>query len=179
MTSGRAAFPTIDTLRALNATELLSLGRKLSKHGTPVPGGRPIRIALTGGGNLSYLGLALTPFFISAGFDPCLYVSPYGGFHREVYDDASPLVQFAPDVVLVVEYWRDTAVFQPDLSASAGETAEIIERIVAERIAILSKLQERTGAPVFLSEIVTPDRLTRSEERRVGKECRSRWSPYH
>ena len=23
------------------------------------------------------------------------------------------------------------------------------------------------------------DELTRSEERRVGKECRSRWSPYH
>src|SRR5256885_15729797 len=23
------------------------------------------------------------------------------------------------------------------------------------------------------------DRLSRSEERRVGKECRSRWSPYH
>ena len=22
-------------------------------------------------------------------------------------------------------------------------------------------------------------RLARSEERRVGKECRSRWSPYH
>ena len=24
-----------------------------------------------------------------------------------------------------------------------------------------------------------PFTLTRSEERRVGKECRSRWSPYH
>ena len=24
-----------------------------------------------------------------------------------------------------------------------------------------------------------PGFLTRSEERRVGKECRSRWSPYH
>ena len=24
-----------------------------------------------------------------------------------------------------------------------------------------------------------PPELTRSEERRVGKECRSRWSPYH
>ena len=23
------------------------------------------------------------------------------------------------------------------------------------------------------------ERLERSEERRVGKECRSRWSPYH
>src|SRR5260221_10949406 len=26
---------------------------------------------------------------------------------------------------------------------------------------------------------VGPKRLERSEERRVGKECRSRWSPYH
>ena len=26
---------------------------------------------------------------------------------------------------------------------------------------------------------VIPSGLTRSEERRVGKECRSRWSPYH
>ena len=25
----------------------------------------------------------------------------------------------------------------------------------------------------------TAETLTRSEERRVGKECRSRWSPYH
>ena len=24
-----------------------------------------------------------------------------------------------------------------------------------------------------------PDKYPRSEERRVGKECRSRWSPYH
>src|SRR2546422_11515696 len=29
------------------------------------------------------------------------------------------------------------------------------------------------GGEVYLGE------LTRSEERRVGKECRSRWSPYH
>ena len=26
---------------------------------------------------------------------------------------------------------------------------------------------------------VDPWEITRSEERRVGKECRSRWSPYH
>ena len=26
---------------------------------------------------------------------------------------------------------------------------------------------------------ITPGRVYRSEERRVGKECRSRWSPYH
>src|SRR2546430_10165134 len=29
------------------------------------------------------------------------------------------------------------------------------------------------------SAVTVRDLLTRSEERRVGKECRSRWSPYH
>ena len=30
-----------------------------------------------------------------------------------------------------------------------------------------------------LSEAILEERRPRSEERRVGKECRSRWSPYH
>ena len=34
------------------------------------------------------------------------------------------------------------------------------------------------AAVVFLTLIACLV-LTRSEERRVGKECRSRWSPYH
>src|SRR5216684_9361002 len=40
---------------------------------------------------------------------------------------------------------------------------------------------ERVRAAVSdtLGRLVDRDRATRSEERRVGKECRSRWSPYH
>ena len=30
-----------------------------------------------------------------------------------------------------------------------------------------------------LTRVIDGRRKTRSEERRVGKECRSRWSPYH
>ena len=30
-----------------------------------------------------------------------------------------------------------------------------------------------------VSSSLTPQPKYRSEERRVGKECRSRWSPYH
>ena len=33
------------------------------------------------------------------------------------------------------------------------------------------------NVPTFILE--DKQQLTRSEERRVGKECRSRWSPYH
>src|SRR3989454_9682683 len=40
---------------------------------------------------------------------------------------------------------------------------------------------EETGALLEVVEILnsTLDAKQRSEERRVGKECRSRWSPYH
>src|SRR3712207_8304906 len=38
-----------------------------------------------------------------------------------------------------------------------------------------------TSIPVAIptSLILSPPPAPRSEERRVGKECRSRWSPYH
>ena len=42
---------------------------------------------------------------------------------------------------------------------------------------------EIDGKKVEIAEesmvIHATDKLLRSEERRVGKECRSRWSPYH
>src|SRR3712207_9457477 len=37
---------------------------------------------------------------------------------------------------------------------------------------VFPKLWEASGIPF-------PELCDRSEERRVGKECRSRWSPYH
>src|SRR5256885_10238765 len=56
----------------------------------------------------------------------------------------------------------------------------------------LAKMQERTGAiqksleeaqaaraEAARQQEENEARLRRSEERRVGKECRSRWSPYH
>src|SRR5256885_7253330 len=36
-----------------------------------------------------------------------------------------------------------------------------------------------TASDMSFCEKVTVSPLPRSEERRVGKECRSRWSPYH
>ena len=35
------------------------------------------------------------------------------------------------------------------------------------------------GKSTMLGLLAGLDSTTRSEERRVGKECRSRWSPYH
>src|SRR2546430_575764 len=48
--------------------------------------------------------------------------------------------------------------------------------IAGTRDPALAELVRRTGIP---AEVRCPRTGVRSEERRVGKECRSRWSPYH
>ena len=44
----------------------------------------------------------------------------------------------------------------------------------------VQEIADYIGDSFYLSKVATKtDADTRSEERRVGKECRSRWSPYH
>src|SRR3712207_8601787 len=56
----------------------------------------------------------------------------------------------------------------PQAAAGLATERSMIESGVAPRSVTTYKEDESAGA--FLN---------RSEERRVGKECRSRWSPYH
>ena len=67
-----------------------------------------------------------------------------------------------------------TAAFSVTAFASGGEesTESVAEQETAGDVSDL--LSALAGSQVTVS--VTEDR---SEERRVGKECRSRWSPYH
>ena len=53
----------------------------------------------------------------------------------------------------------------------------ILEVIVAPELGIASS-HRVGGFQQVVAEIAVAG-LNRSEERRVGKECRSRWSPYH
>src|SRR2546426_3089694 len=66
------------------------------------------------------------------------------------------------------------------ITTGAGKTAVAvalarllpIEVISADSRQVYRGMDAATGKP-------TAEERTRSEERRVGKECRSRWSPYH
>ena len=62
------------------------------------------------------------------------------------------------------------------LKIQIGEYRKFIEKLVAGG-SIMSK-NFFVVVPFSLLEAKT-DKKQRSEERRVGKECRSRWSPYH
>ena len=71
----------------------------------------------------------------------------------------------------------------------------VIERVICEKCGTV-KSEEVTPARVMAQPVIASIEVpantvsgyslmqinadgTRSEERRVGKECRSRWSPYH
>src|SRR5256886_7048518 len=53
-------------------------------------------------------------------------------------------------------------------------------RVEAQRLTIgRLGLREVAGHVLDATEMMPAAGVSRSEERRVGKECRSRWSPYH
>ena len=94
---------------------------------------------------------------------------------------------------------KDQSTVEPALDATGAEldlvASELdrrafevtVGRLPAEegdvdlRHLVLAELQVAQAASVVVSRIgLAPvPTTTRSEERRVGKECRSRWSPYH
>ena len=68
----------------------------------------------------------------------------------------------------------------PELDFDLNETGEYIKSKLKDLRCEITEVA-KTGICVFFDfgEKETTAFTTRSEERRVGKECRSRWSPYH
>src|SRR5258706_1893886 len=90
--------------------------------------------------------------------------------------------------------WSVTGVQTCALPIYLGRRAVLLSRangsersIELSASPIRNSAQELVGAVVLLHDVTEMHGLarqmsyqaTRSEERRVGKECRSRWSPYH
>ena len=64
-----------------------------------------------------------------------------------------------------------------DNSTLSDEELVALDRLMAEPTGT-DGLADRLADRAEANTMATPE-STRSEERRVGKECRSRWSPYH
>src|SRR5256714_14256391 len=84
------------------------------------------------------------------------------GFHEallKMLEDSSPMV-------------RGNAALSLVRFGDASGRAQIVALLQSARI-----IAPRSGRVTDVDKAGTP--IHRSEERRVGKECRSRWSPYH
>src|SRR3712207_9575058 len=89
---------------------------------------------------------------------------------------------------------RSTLFPYTTLFRSIGEAASLVEREplfgrIEQHVAPVRRLKQPIEEPRAVATALcgggdddhagTGIGLSRSEERRVGKECRSRWSPYH
>src|SRR3712207_7730369 len=70
-------------------------------------------------------------------------------------------------------YWRD---WSSDVCSSDLEREPRLREHLPDLARALDADLEQDALPLGEG---AGDRRPRSEERRVGKECRSRWSPYH
>src|SRR3712207_9282388 len=84
-------------------------------------------------------------------------------------------------------YWRDWSsdVCSSDLCPTLEEGQVVVmDNLSSHKGERVRELIEGKGCELIYLPSYSPDfnpieQAFRSEERRVGKECRSRWSPYH
>ena len=65
---------------------------------------------------------------------------------------------------------------------SEPEFHQAVKEVLESLRVVIEANEEKYRKDALLERMVNPERqfkFRRSEERRVGKECRSRWSPYH
>ena len=67
----------------------------------------------------------------------------------------------------------------PKLAAGSGGMEPVYDATVDGLESFLSKNGIDKAVALNISTNTHQQKSVRSEERRVGKECRSRWSPYH
>ena len=75
-----------------------------------------------------------------------------------------------------------------DADAPRGFVQSLNDKIAAGQSGVIAEIKKASPSKGVLREDFVPAEIAqsyanhgaaRSEERRVGKECRSRWSPYH
>src|SRR5687768_17988333 len=87
------------------------------------------------------------------------------------------------EIVLVVFFFFCFFFFQAedgirDVAVTGVQTCALPIYATASKTANAMKAERMSGSPLCSHDIRAGGPV-RSEERRVGKECRSRWSPYH
>ena len=87
-------------------------------------------------------------------------------------------------LLMRVKYYRiysGNLVFETEIQVNMCYNDNVI--LLHMLLAIRNSESEMSGSLIKLQNALAAEqglvKISRSEERRVGKECRSRWSPYH
>src|SRR5574337_1419385 len=128
-------------------------------------------IAAGHGGRVVNITSVRAQLGIDAGYSA--YVAAKGAMASLTRQWATEWAKYAITVNAIAPTFVDTPQVA-SLLADPGFKAGIVDRVPLHRI---GRTEDLVGAVIFFASDASS--FVRSEERRVGKECRSRWSPYH
>src|SRR2546430_7635711 len=98
-------------------------------------------------------------------------VASWNGLRREARERL-------PHVSVPQPFQRPIAQLPHPLARHAEHAADLLARVLATAVQAGIQSQHLAVAPLQRAQRLLDLVRQRSEERRVGKECRSRWSPY-
>src|ERR1041385_7303976 len=96
----------------------------------------------------------------------------YDGDHQKIIDQA------LADLELYKKAGVDSVIFENDHDLPYIQPP-LDKKGIALMTHIVKEAREKFDGPIGIQMLEAANITSRSEERRVGKECRSRWSPYH
>src|SRR3989441_6518040 len=140
----------------------------------------PGRVVVTGMGKSGLIAQKISATLASTG-TPSLYLHPveavHGDLGRIVKGDVLLAISYSGDTEEILALVPQVKRLGSPLVAMTGNPRSSVAQAADVNLDV-SIRQE--ACPLGLAPTAsTTAALARSEERRVGKECRSRWSPYH
>jgi len=174
-----STIPRINVLAARRIKSFQGLSESIFFPADPVIAAGPNQIvAVTNStiGIYSKTGKKLGSIAFSTWFKDIAEVKQASLFDPKVLYD-----QYTGHFVLLIDSVRDkdkTAYYLLSVSKTSDPTGEWVIWALSQTLNGRRKVSAWSDFP-GLGIDETAIYMTRSEERRVGKECRSRWSPYH
>jgi FkbH-like protein len=92
-----------------------------------------LRLAIAGSCTTDFIARAAAVGIAQEGFEPLIYQAGFGAWRQEALDPDSALHRFAPDLVLLVNTWRDAVLDLPLDTPKAEATAAIAAQVDAWR----------------------------------------------
>ena len=140
---------SVDTMSIINES------RRLTKIIKKEPLKADFKIAVLGSSSIQYIVMILRYLLHQDGIDAEFYEGEYNGITMDVFDGASELYNFSPNIVVLITHYLDVKHF-PMLLDDENKVSESIDASVNYYIEVWNNLSDIKNVNILQSNFVIP-----------------------
>ena len=145
----QATSPALDYTTAQSFCQI----RKKLRHKVKLP--QTIRLAIVGGFTTKQIASLVDLCLFSAGVDAEVYESDFGVFRQEIFDPASPLYAFQPEVVWLAVNRRDIG-RKPSVAGDVAALEQLVSAEQTDWTNLWTTLQRHARCQIVQNDFVLP-----------------------